>query len=228
MPSVDHSTACPVRRSDVPRRPDVVPYITAWSTENALATVVVAARSRQGARVAYADESPFDRDDRGVLWRRVPARAGQGRPLFAAVHGARQRRAMRRLLCQVCGGPADRDERGVLWLLGADPEGTGRRPADWPESLVTRHPPVCLGCARKAVHLCPYLGREMTAVRVAAPRLYGVYGVLYRPALPLPSQVTDASLPYGHPGLAWLVAAQQLRSLHGCIPVNLDREPGPR
>ncbi|MFD8969198.1 hypothetical protein ACFV0C_30130 [Streptomyces sp. NPDC059568] len=59
------------------------------------------------------------------------------------VHFLRQRRAMRKLLCQVCGGQSDRTDDGTLWVVGED--------ADYPElhkpGYVTTHPPLCVPCA---------------------------------------------------------------------------------
>ena len=67
--------------------------------------------------IAFADETAADRDSDGILWTRITSQPGCGRPQFAVIHSLRQRRAMRRLLCQVCGQPADRNPEGVLWLL---------------------------------------------------------------------------------------------------------------
>jgi hypothetical protein len=95
-------------------RRSVVPYVTEWSEEQKPPFVVV---ERPGMGIAYADESLVDRDSNGVLWFRMASRPGIGRPVFGKVHPLRQRRAMRRLLCQVCAGPADRTDDGVLWLM---------------------------------------------------------------------------------------------------------------
>src|SRR3989442_68826 len=99
-----------------------VPYVATWSEERDLPFEVV---NRDGRGIAYADEISADRDIHGVLWHRTYSRPRRGRPEFGNVHSLRQRRAMRRLLCQVCGGPADRTQDGVLWLLPDHRE-------DWP------------------------------------------------------------------------------------------------
>jgi hypothetical protein len=49
-----------------------------------------------------------------VLWQRTALGWQGGRPEFGRVHPLRQRRAMLRLLFQVCGGPADQMDNGVL------------------------------------------------------------------------------------------------------------------
>ncbi|WP_345509426.1 hypothetical protein [Streptomyces yanii] len=141
-------------------RPLVVPYIASWSRRQARSPVVIGPRGG----IAYQDEGPYDRDADGYLWLRAPAKQGCGRPDFGRVHPLRQRRVMRRLLCQVCGGPADQDERGTLWLLEdhrMDWEG-------WPNGLLTTHPPVCVPCAREAVRSCPNLRSGWRAVRVGS------------------------------------------------------------
>ncbi len=89
--------------AEVLGRPAVVPFITAWSAERSVRPEVIAL---PGAGLAYRDEVPYDRDSDGNLWTRMTLRRGCGRPEFGRVHPGRQRRAMRRLLCQVCGGPA--------------------------------------------------------------------------------------------------------------------------
>lgn len=154
----------------------VVPHITSWSEEQgSLTRLVVGPR---GGRLPGRDPVRPGR-------RRHPVASdadqdGGGRPDFGRVHPLRQRRVMRRLLCQVCGGPADKDERGTLWLLEdhrADWHG-------WPNGLLTAHPPVCVPCAREAVRFCPNLLAGHVAVRVGASQVCGVYGVRYLPGRP--------------------------------------------
>ena len=131
-------------------RPDTVPFIAAWSGEPPITRTVVYG-SRWG--IAYADETPEDRDQHGVLWNARALRQGTGRAIYGDVHPGRQRVAMDHLLCQVCGRAADRDDRGLLWLL----EDTHGDWARWPEGLMTTHPPLCLPCAGKSVQMCPHL-----------------------------------------------------------------------
>ena len=160
--------------AQMPGRPDVVPYITAWSAEHLARPVVVAV---PGVGLGLQGEIPHDRDADGVLWARMTLQRGCGRPEFGRVHPARQRRAMRRLLCQVCGESADRTGEGVLWLLKED---RGDWPG-WPEGMAATHPPVCLGRARAAGRRCPHLATGFVAVRVADSERCGVYGTLYQP-----------------------------------------------
>lgn len=199
----------------VPPKP-VVPYITAWSVEAKERACVV----ERAAGIAYSDEGLHDRDSHGTLWRRVPSRQGQGKPVFGKVHPLRQRRVMRRLLCQVCAGPADRNEQGVLWLLGDDRDDW----PGWPESMAATHPPVCLPCARASVRLCPYLRRKMVAVRVRSPEVGGVYGLVYQRGWPFPRAVEEAVVPYDDPMARWVVAGQLVMGLHDCTFVDLEAE----
>jgi hypothetical protein len=170
----------------------LVPYITAWSAEQELPYEVV---ERHGFGIAYADEGLMDRDDHGVLWRRMPARPGQGRPLFGEVHPLRQRRAMRRLLCQVCGGPADRTGDGMLWLLRDYRDDW----PDWPEGMGVAEPPVCLPCAHTSTRLCPALRKGAAAIRARHAPLAGVRGALYKSGRLSPVAVGEAVVAFEDP-----------------------------
>jgi hypothetical protein len=193
----------------------MVPYITSWSGEHR-SNVRVILRGRFG--IGYADETLLDRDDRDVLWTRTPSRPSHGRPEYRKVHPLRQRRAMRRLLCQVCAQPADRNEQGVLWLLRDHREDW----PDWPEGMGNTYPPVCLSCAWLSVRMCPALRRGYVAVRARRFPMTGVYGLRYRAAGPDPVLVGDAVVGYGDPAIRWTRAAQQIRTLHECTIVTLD------
>jgi hypothetical protein len=198
-------------------RQPIVPYIVSWSEEHEPSLKLV---ERRGIGLGFADETTADRDSGGVLWNRTVMRPGQGRPRFAVIHPMRQRRAMRQLLCQVCGHPADRDERGVLWLL------PDRRDVwvGWPEGLMLAEPPVCIGCAVLAARLCPHLRQGCVAVRARSFPLSGVKGFVYRPGNPRPVVQRDDLVSYNNPAvLRWTLAEQQLRTLRECTIVTLDR-----
>ncbi|HEX4700965.1 MAG TPA: hypothetical protein VH352_02450 [Pseudonocardiaceae bacterium] len=196
-------------------RVGIVPYITAWSAEETLPTRVIG-DSRSG--IAFADEMVIDRDDHDVLWSRMTSCPGAGRPEFKRVHSLRQRRAMRRLLCQICAKPADRSDLGVLWLLKDHREDW----EDWPEGMANTYPPVCLACARLSVRLCPTLRRGHVAVRAHRFPYTGVYGLLHQPGYPDPIPVNAATVGYRDPAIAWTLAVQLVRSLHDCTIVDLD------
>ncbi|MFF0446670.1 hypothetical protein ACFYT4_09690 [Streptomyces sp. NPDC004609] len=202
--------------------------MAAWSGETVIEASVVRRPGRRGG-IAYAEELPTDRGESGALLhrgRRPAPHGGRGRPLFAGVHPNRQRRAMKMLLCHLCGQPASHTpEHGVLWLLGGGP---GGREPGWPEGAVTTYPPVCLPCATQAIRQCPHLfARGHTAIRVRYPRSYGYHGRLYTPDLTRPGSPTllvveeTVDVPFDDPRLPWLLAAQLVVRLTGCTPVEL-------
>jgi hypothetical protein len=192
----------------------VVPYIGAWTGEANCPTQVVR-RPHNG--IGYTDETMLDRDQWGVLWTRIGSRVGVGNPLFKKLHPVRQRRAMRRLLCQVCARPADHTEEGSLWLVPADDRHSGL------EGMTTIQPPLCVGCARISVRMCPALRVGATAVR-AQSRVLGVNGVVFEPAGPYRLSVTDRGevIPYDDPEIVWVQAVLLARSLYDTAVVDLD------
>jgi hypothetical protein len=200
-------------------RPDVVPFIAAWSGEQQLAREVV--YSGQGG-IGYADETPEDRDQHGVLWNGRALAQGTGRPAYGDVHPQRQRIAMQHLLCQVCGRAADQNDDGVLWLVEDHRDDwTG-----WPDGLMTTHPPLCVPCARKAVEQCPHLIDSSVAVRVTGSEPCAVYGRVWSSSAfgrPVRTGVKDV-VPFGSTAARWVLAGQLVRSLHGCTFVDLQRE----
>jgi hypothetical protein len=157
-----------------------------------------------------------------VLWTRFVHAPGVGEPRFGRVHPYRQRQAMRKLLCQVCGGPADRDVHGILWLLGQ----AGQRPWTGPET--TAQPPVCLRCAGPAGRACPHLRGNTLALRVRHAPIVGVFGDLYRHGTHGPLAIAQTSMTYDDPRIRMLRARQLIRELHDCTVVDLDQAPAAR
>jgi hypothetical protein len=193
----------------------IVPYVTAWSPEQKLSGEMV---ERQGIGIGYADEMITDRDDRGVLWYRSPSRPGDGHPRFGDVHPLRQQDAMRRLLCQVCGGPADRTSDGVLWLILDHREDW----ATWPEGMAAVEPPICVQCVHTSVRLCPALRRGAAVVRVRHCPIVGVRGALYRRGKPRPVVVTHTVMGFDDPAIRWIRAVGLVRQLRGCTIIPAD------
>jgi hypothetical protein len=198
-----------------------VPYVASWAGENTHDTAVV---NRPGGGIAYCDETSVDRDEWGVLWVRTDSRIGVGRPLFKALHPLRQRRAMLRLLCQVCAKPAACTEQGHLWLL---PGQAGVVSAEQLEDTPVTMPPVCVGCAPLSVRLCPALRTEYVAVR-AFSRVSGVLGIRFQPGPRYPLPVASDDDPglvfdYGDPIVRWVMAVHRVRTLRDCVAVDLDR-----
>ena len=193
----------------------IVPYIVSWSDEEALPTILV---ERPWSGIGYADETLCDRDEHGVLWARVRCRPGSGKPIFGQMHPMRQRRAMRKLLCGICGGQPDRNDQGVLWLLHDYRDDW----PNWPEHMASREPPVCLPCAHKSIRLCPSLQKGYVAVRVGHSVVSGVYGLCYQAGQPFPISTKDEIVTFEDPAIRWVRAHQLVRELLECTFVDLE------
>ncbi|GLZ32072.1 hypothetical protein Lesp02_42600 [Lentzea sp. NBRC 105346] len=204
------STQAPVESGRI-----IAPYITTWSAEQDLPSRLV---EHPLGGIGYADEGLGDRDAHGVLWSRIGVRVGTGRPEFGKVHPLRQRRAMRKLLCQVCAGPADRTDEGVLWLL-RDYRGDWPR---WPEGMASTEPPVCVSCVAISLKRCPALHRGAVAVRVRECPIAGVRGAVYQRGMFGPTAVMAANVTYDAPEIRWTVASALIRELKGCALVSLE------
>jgi hypothetical protein len=194
------------------------PYISSWSEERDVPASVI---ERPGLGIGYIDETLLDRDRHGVLWQRALSRPGLGEPLFAKVHPLRQRRAMGRLLCNVCARPAHRDEAGVLWLL-KDERSESPQWLDWPERMATTEPPVCLPCVRLSSRLCPALRPGAVAVRVRRAPICGVQGMHYRSGGLLPVPRDDALVAYEDSDARWVKASKLVRELFDCTIEPLE------
>ncbi len=174
---------------------------------------------RRGGGIGYARENLLDRDEFGVLWSRCSSSPGRGRPEFGKLHTMRQRRAMTRLLCQVCGEPADRDAEGdVLWLWKDHRDDW----PDWPEGVRVTEPPVCVPCVGQAVRLCPALRNGAVAMRVRECPIVAVCGTYYRrgPRGPAPEKV--ANVDYTNPLIGWVQADHLIRQLWDCTLVEVN------
>lgn len=200
-----------------------VPFIASWSQE---ITAAMTGAGTKGAKlrmtqvmlpgqkpgqgplyVQYEDETPGDRDAFGALWQRYPLAQGKGEPYFAKVHPLRQRRAMTRHLCQVCGNEADRNEDGWLWLVTVE---DARRLADGGEPRVrTGNPPVCERCCQLAREYCPHLLKGNAVVRTPGYLPWGVYGIRADPAGSSPGH----TVAYGHQDIHRTIAGQMLVTL---------------
>ncbi|MEU7162223.1 hypothetical protein AB0A98_38280 [Streptomyces chrestomyceticus] len=99
-----------------PHRLPVIPYIALRSGEGPVThELKLELRSTDTWGLAYADETPDDRDTHDVLWRRYHHnRYHTGRPTGAPLpgqqHPDRLRETMSLLHCAVCNHPADRSD----------------------------------------------------------------------------------------------------------------------
>ncbi|MEE1838106.1 hypothetical protein [Streptomyces sp. SP17KL33] len=196
-----------------------VPDIAAWSGERLPPQNVVIANDG----IAFASQVGLNgfalgRDTHGALWQRWALRQGDGRPDLGKVHGPRQRRAMRKFLCQVCGGPSDENEQGRLYLL-EDYQGT----EGWPEGEVTTHPPLCRAHAPLAARLCPHLRGRVVAVRARDVSVDGVHGMVYKRGNGLVPIATKKQVVFhGDWRIRWTLANQLAVTLRDCTLVDLD------
>lgn len=194
----------------------VVPFITAWSAERDVDVPVV---ERRRGGIGYAKEHLLDRDEHGVVWTRYSSQLGLGRPEFGKVHPMRQRRAMGKLLCQVCGGPADQDEDGrVLWLWKDHRDHWD----GWPNEMLMNEPPTCRTCIGLAVRLCPALRPGAVAMWVGHCPVVGVSGTVFQPGArgPVPMDVTTVA--YDDPIIGWVRADHLLRQIDAVTLVPVE------
>ncbi|MET9818365.1 hypothetical protein [Streptomyces sp. NPDC006355] len=171
--------------------------------------------------LAYADETPHDRDSFRMLWvrpRLLPKRR-RGEPRLKDIHPYRQRRAMDHMLCQICADPPKDPDGPQLFLL-ADTGGPIR------EGERTASPPVCVPCSAISVQLCRALqgGRWVAAWARHAPA-WGVFGTVYHPQTlqPVPGRYMER-VEYGSDLAPWTIAARLVVELQGVTPADLERE----
>lgn len=185
-----------------------VPYVTAWSPEEPDDFDLIIRPGNRG--IAYRDETPDDRDQRGILLKRTPNAPGRGKPRFGIVHATRQRQAMEDLLCQVCGGPADTDQEGTLWLLQDHREDW----PDWPDRMACTEPPVCADCAALSIRSCPALRNGHVLVRVRHAPVAAVHGVLHgRSPLGSVKALAPITARFDDPVIPWVLASHLVREL---------------
>ncbi|NEC73911.1 hypothetical protein [Streptomyces rochei] len=198
-----------------------VPYIAPWTGEIRAQPRLERRPLNRGGGIAYADEHRLYDRHAGILWLRMGAVRGAGTPILAGVNSQRQRQAMDRQLCQVCGETTYGRPDGTHLYLLAEREG---RPIT--EGEQTASPPIHEDCAAEALRDCPHLREGAVAARVERPEPWGIAGMLHDPATLAPRPSTRRGgltfLPYTSLKLLWAVAHLDVVSLHGCKPVNLD------
>lgn len=125
-------------------------------------------------RVIYPDHNE-DREDSGVIWQREGIDRS-GTPKFADVNTYRQRLAMKKRMCQVCGdkitGPI------TPWLL----DSIEALAIDGGYELVDGDPitttaPICEECIPIAQRYCPHLSKHGSKIwDVLEYKLWGIFG----------------------------------------------------
>ncbi|WP_330339437.1 hypothetical protein [Streptomyces sp. NBC_00557] len=211
MPTVEAAAVRPMRYWEgIP-----VPFIAAWSGERIPPQPLALRVGRGGVGLGFQDEDSHVDRQLGALWMRMPA-TRSGRPQFEMVHALRQRQAMTRLLCQMCGGPTigtRRDERTLFLLGSAD----GEPIADGEQ---TTSPPLHAACALLAVDHCPFLRKGWAAALVSHTPSWGVAGKLYDPdtleAVPAPGRSGVHRVSFlDAERMRWILASRLVVTLEG-------------
>lgn len=145
-----------------------VPWITRWTGEVVPVAHSFSVTKDGRARVFYPDGIE-DRDPNGVLWKREGL-GRHGTPQYAQVNAYRQRAAMRRRLCQICGSKID--ERPIRWLV----DDAGLHYDDDDGTAITGSAPTCSSCIPLALELCPHLKKGYSILKVLDYEPWGLYG----------------------------------------------------
>lgn len=144
-----------------------VPWVTRWTGEVNQARLQVS-HDRDGLHVEYADGNE-EREAGGLLWKREGI-VRRGTPQFSELNTYRQRAAMRKRLCQVCGTKIN--ERPIRWLMAQ----AQLQPVEG-GAAVTISPPTCSACIPLALELCPFLEQGgYVILKVLDYEPWGVYG----------------------------------------------------
>lgn len=150
-----------------------VPWITRWTNE-IIGQPYSLERTRDGIRTVYPDGKSEDRMG-GTLWQREGIMRG-GEPQWKQVSTYRQRFAMRKCACQVCGKKIT--EKPIQFLLPlSEPEIVPPDEFHDEAQVITVTAPTCSECIPLALQLCPHLKRNgYQILKVASYEFWGVYG----------------------------------------------------
>lgn len=119
---------------------------------------------RQRLILRYEDGE--ETNEYGILWQREGIARG-GEPQYSQVSTPRQRAAMRKCLCQVCGKKIE--GRPIRWLM---------HPDQFDETTnTTMNPPTCEDCIPVALDNCPQLKKAgFRIAKVVEYKPWGVHG----------------------------------------------------
>lgn len=146
-----------------------VPWVTRWSGEVHPDRYKYGVQMSQGKLVLCYEDRKENRDGTGVLWQREGL-TRKGRPDWASVNTYRQRSAMQKRRCQVCGNKIT--ETPIRWLMPID----GLEQVD-EDTTITMQPPTCSECIPTALDLCPNLVRQgYMILKVIDYSMWGVFG----------------------------------------------------
>jgi len=147
-----------------------VPWITRWSGETSKDRFKYdIIRTSKGFSLVYPDGNETREGD--LLWQREGL-GRNGHPEFKNVSTYRQRAAMRKCLCQVCGKKIL--DRPIPWLVPVLDDSIEYVDADTP---ITLQAPTCAECIDLALQLCPHLKTNgYRILKVLDYELWGVFG----------------------------------------------------
>lgn len=145
-----------------------VPWITRWTGEVVAKKVSVSMHVENLNLMLGYDDGYENREVSGILWLREGI-ARTGSPQFAQVNTYRQRAAMNRRLCQVCGSKITAPV--ITWLMSLHSLELGSG-----GTALTTSPPTCESCIPLALELCPHLPGNATILKVLEYEAWGVQG----------------------------------------------------
>lgn len=144
-----------------------VPWITRWSNEILRIPYSLEVVPGGTIRTVYPDGNEDRLGD--TLWQREGLTRG-GEPQWKSVNTYRQRKAMRRCHCQVCGDKID--TRPITFLMPMD----GLEHLD-ENTVLTVQAPTCEACIPLALKLCPHLKKYgYQIVKAIDYSMWGIYG----------------------------------------------------
>lgn len=177
-------------KSDTERTDVRIPWVAAWSgavPSKEESAVQVSRNPQTGELWVFqgGPDSPQEREANGILWAREGL-ARTGEPLdFDSIY--RQRAAMRRKMCRICGRVISQPV--IHWLLAE-----GQLEFDNNGDALTVTPPTCDDCMDIASDLYPQLKDACMTVKVLSYELWGVWGDA---ALEAPGDATSRRIARG-------------------------------
>ena len=166
-----------------------IPWVAAWSggVPSKEESAVQVSRNPQTGElwIFQGPNSPQEREANGILWAREGI-ARTGEPLDTdSIY--RQRAAMRKKICRICGQVIKQPV--IHWLLGP-----GQLEFDDNGDALTVTPPTCDDCADIASDLYPQLTEACMTVKVLSYELWGVWGDV---AMETPGDTTSRRIARG-------------------------------
>lgn len=151
-----------------------VPWITRWTDEVPTLSFSVRQVAIGGDPTprlqAFYPNDPGSHQEGLVLWQ-VDGLTRGGEPQWSQVNTMRQRAAMRKCLCQVCGNRMP--DGPIRWLMHTTNDITITDNGD----AITTNPPTCENCIDIALAKCPHLLKYGHRFAIVNDHdMWGVYG----------------------------------------------------